>query len=135
MPNQAKLAIDQTPLTLARWRVFVVDGNWHLVAWCVESADGRVTSPISTFDADGRLAVTQSGRLYRLAGPPGDNGDADYTWHRWKHLRGVQTAQDISQEVFRALSRSKQSPASRETPATAGAVRTNTPPKPPPSPG
>lgn len=103
VPIQANIAIDQKPLTLAHWRVFLVEGNWHVVAWCVESADGRVTSPVNTFDAAGRLAATKSGRLYRLAGPPGDNGDADYTWHRWKHLLGVQKAQDITYQVFQAL--------------------------------
>jgi len=90
-------------LTLVRWRVFLVADNWHVVAWCKEGKEGRVTSPIQKFDAARSLTLTRSGRMYHLSGPPGDDGDADYTWHRWQHALGIRETRDITLAVLRAI--------------------------------
>ena len=97
--------VEQPALTLEHWRVFLAAGNCHVVAWCVENEDGRVTSPVDKFDAARRLAITKSGRIYKLSGPPGDNGDADYTWQRWKHLLRIQEVRDVTNDVLRTIQR------------------------------
>lgn len=91
-------------LTFEKWRVFLVDGCWHVVGWCVEDQAGRVTSAIAGFDPVLHTAVTKSGRRYLLTGPPGDNGDADYTWHRWKHVHQVNAVLEVTGKVLAALS-------------------------------
>jgi len=90
----------QPRLTLERWRIFLVDNHWHVVAWCVESRDGRVTSRLASFDGARRLAITTTGRTYELAGAPGDDGDADYTWHWWRRRMGAPSVKEITHCVL-----------------------------------
>ncbi len=106
MSIQVSAPVKRQPrLTLERWRIFLVENNWHVVAWCVESQDGRVTSPLASFDAARRLATTTTGRIYELAGPPGDDGDADYTWHWWRRRLGAPAVRDITQHVLQTANR------------------------------
>ena len=46
--------------------------------------EGRVSSPIVTFDAATMRGITHTGRVYELKGPPGLNMDAEYVLDRWK---------------------------------------------------
>lgn len=44
--------------------------------------------------------ITSSGRIYKLKGGPGLNGDAAYVLQRWRVINGVETLKDISDEVL-----------------------------------
>lgn len=92
---------EQPELTLHSWRVFETEtGERHLVGWCEESHEGRVSSAIEGFDAQGRRAVTRSGRVYELSKRPATNMDAEYVWTHWKARNGVAVATDVTLEVW-----------------------------------
>lgn len=95
---------------LVRWRVFEADDSTrHFVGWAIEGMSGRVSSAIQEFDAARGEGRTQSGRVYRLEGPPGEDGDASYTWNRWCELNSVTSVRDVSDEYRQAPEESTRS--------------------------
>jgi len=51
--------------------------------------EGRVSSPIVTFDKENMRGITRSGRVYQLTEiGPGFNADADYVLGEWLHRNG-----------------------------------------------
>jgi hypothetical protein len=94
----------QPALTLVRWRVLETEtGNRHLTGWCVENQEGRVSSLVRTFDPATALAVTRSGRVYRLEGLPGDDRDASYVWLQWAITNKVAEVYDRTDDVYAEL--------------------------------
>lgn len=94
----------QPALTLVRWRVLETEtGERHLTGWCVENREGRVSSLIRTFDPTNGRAVTRSGRVYRLEGPPGDDRDASYVWLQWSIANKVLEVHDRTDDVYAEL--------------------------------
>ena len=92
---------DQGALTLRGWQVFQLPGgNRHLVAYCIENREGRVSSGVRELDSRTLRATTGSGRVYSLKGPPGGNLDAKYVWKRWVSLNQVASWEDISAAVW-----------------------------------
>ncbi|TDP60448.1 hypothetical protein DES47_11648 [Roseateles toxinivorans] len=95
---------EQPHAVLHDWQVHQLDnGDRHLVGWCEDQQEGRVTSRIVAFDAATRSCKTQSGRVYALRGPAGWNGDAQYVWARWQQLFRVQDPIEVSAEVEKAI--------------------------------
>jgi hypothetical protein len=91
---------DQPSLTLAAWSVRrVSNGNTHFVGWCHENCEGRVSSAIVEFDAQTRRGRTKTGRVYQLAGTPGNDGDAEYVWQRWLLINEESSWTDVTAEV------------------------------------
>lgn len=89
----------QPEIVLRKWRVFETErGEHHFVGQNVESASGRVSSAIMTFDRSSRIGTTRSGRRYVLQGPSGRDEDAMHTWSVWKMLNDVKTAKNVSSE-------------------------------------
>lgn len=96
-------SVQQEPETrLTQWRVFKVKGlpheeeTIHFVGraeW-----EGRVCSPVQTYDPTNKRGVTRSGRVYELLGPSGHNGDAMYVWARWCNINDIQEVEDITEE-------------------------------------
>jgi hypothetical protein len=72
----------------------------HLVGIRPESMTGRVSSALSSIDATSRNAITQSGREYRLIGPPGHHDDASYVWERWCVINSVLRAIDVTTDML-----------------------------------
>jgi len=88
---------EQPELTLEYWSVRQLpDGGRHFVGWCVENAEGRVSSSIMEFDAQTLRGRTASGRVYQLAGPPGRDPDAEYAWRRWTEINEELTWSDVT---------------------------------------
>ncbi|WP_156924523.1 hypothetical protein [Derxia gummosa] len=85
MPVWPTQTVDEQPMLHVRsWRIAATKhGTQHVVGYCVENLEGRVSSAIERFDADTGTAFTTSGRRYRLLDSPGWNWDADYVWRRW----------------------------------------------------
>jgi hypothetical protein len=83
-------AAEQPDVTLTNWAAFEVNvarfhgPTIHLVGFAECEGTGRVTSPVAKLDAGSRCAVTSTGRVYRLAGAPGLNGDGHYVWQVWQ---------------------------------------------------
>lgn len=87
--------------TLVRWQVmYVVDTEArHLVGWAQDVREGRVSSPVQSWDPATRQAVTRSGRVYELAGPPGEDSEAQYVWQRWCGMHGHPPWRDVTADA------------------------------------
>ncbi len=94
--------VAQEPQTqLLQWRVMALpDGSRHLVGYASPVREGRTSSEILQFDIDQLRAVTGSGRVYALVGPPGHDGDAMYVWAVWRRLNEVDDFDDVSEQVW-----------------------------------
>lgn len=92
----------QTVLT--RWslrQVIGLDGKRtrHLVGWAV--FEGRVSTAIVSFDLARLHVITESGRLYHLAGPPGYDSDAEYVFRRWLKISDSTRSKDLTRSLLR----------------------------------
>jgi hypothetical protein len=92
-------------VVMRSWRVMEVTSPYwegasrHFVGYNVSDLEGRVSSEIVQFDHDTMTGITRSGRVYRLDGDAGHDGDADYVWARWKDLNHVESEKDVSEEI------------------------------------
>ena len=102
MPVRRVAAINAEPgIVLIRWRVLQTDqGHRHLVGAREDDFDGRVSTAIVSFDVPKQVAVTQSGRIYRLSGPPGYSEDGQYVWERWSAANGVTSYEDVTSTYY-----------------------------------
>lgn len=74
---------------LRHWSIRRFEGGaCHLVGRDRANLDGRVSTEVLEFDADGRTARTASGRRYVLVGPSGWTSDGEYVWHRVAEVIG-----------------------------------------------
>jgi len=89
-------SVSEEPTTdLTSWSVRrIPTGACHLVGWT--GSEGRVSSPIVTWDSSNRTATTRSGRRYHLSAAAGRDADADWVWGRWVQLHGVTSWTDVS---------------------------------------
>lgn len=96
---------ERPEVVLTRWRVYEValpagtEFTRHFVGYNTYEREGRVSSAIAQFDPATMCGVTQSGRVYELRGKSGWDGDADYTWNRWKAIYGVTETVDVTGEI------------------------------------
>lgn len=100
---------ERPEVVLTRWRVYEValpgdtKRTRHFVGYNPQDREGRVSSAIVQFDTATMCGVTQSGRVYELRGKSGWDGDADYTWNRWKGINGVTEAVDVTGEIKNSM--------------------------------
>lgn len=102
----ASAPVSERPeVVLTSWRIYEValpggtKCTRHFVGYNTYEREGRVSSAIVQFDPATMCGVTQSGRVYELRGKSGRDGDADYTWNRWKGINGVTEAVDVTGEI------------------------------------
>lgn len=89
---------DQSSITLTRWSVKETHtGERHFVGYNLEDCEGRVSTAIRSFDQTTGFGITESGRVYRLVGPPGYDPDGDWVWTHWASSRKVDW-QDVTDE-------------------------------------
>lgn len=102
MPIWTVLPIVQEPETRLRsWRVIeLLDGSRHLVGYATDAREGRTSSAIREFDVGLLRAVTASGRVYELVGPPSVDPDADYVWARWRRINDIDEFADVTAQVW-----------------------------------
>lgn len=94
---------DQPVINLIRWRVLEATcgqhkGERHLVGYCPENFEGRVSTAIMSFDATTMQIATKSGRAYQLLGGSGYDSDGEYVWRKWSMVNGVTDYRDVSFE-------------------------------------
>lgn len=95
---------DQPSITLVRWAVMETEGaERHFVGYNVDDREGRASTPIQSFDPVSRCGVTASGRLYRLAGPPGRDPDGEWVWSHWAGCRKLKW-RDVTKEFVKLIS-------------------------------
>lgn len=82
---------DQPSITLIRWSVMeTTSGDRHLVGYNLDDREGRASTAIQSFDPKKAQAVTRSGRIYQLVGPPGYDSDGSWVWSLWANARKIQ---------------------------------------------
>lgn len=80
---------DEPEIFLVQWQIFESPVGRHFMGYNDEWREGRVSSPIITFDSSKMRGVTRSGRVYQLsAHGPGYNGDAQYVLESWLRQNG-----------------------------------------------
>lgn len=97
-------SVQEEPETvLTQWRVMDVEltpesneYTTHFVGWA--GYEGRVCSPVKTYDPSTRRGVTSSGRVYELSGSSGNHPDAMYVWLRWLRIYGNPNYRDVTGE-------------------------------------
>lgn len=90
---------DEPEAVLTLWCIFETDKDTrHFVGY--DGRSGRVSSFIVEFDPKTRKGTTASGRVYQLRGPSHGNSDADYVWQRWCAACGVETYEDVSEQMI-----------------------------------
>ncbi|WP_198419757.1 hypothetical protein [Geomonas edaphica] len=98
---------EQPCIYLIRWSIMETEkGTCHFVGYNSGNSEGRVSTPIETFDLATVRGVTQSGRIYKLVGPPGYDPDAEWVWAmyasalklKWREVTGefVQALKDAA---------------------------------------
>lgn len=99
---------DQPIILLVRWRVLEarnieLEIERHLVGYNVDQHEGRVSTAIQHFDLTARMAVTRSGRVYQLMGPPAYDSDGAWVWGHWSRLNGMTDEIDVTEEVWKSI--------------------------------
>lgn len=91
---------DEEPKTkLTHWRVYSVPTKGdHPTLHFVGNAgyEGRVSSPIVSYDPKIKQGVSSSGRVYELYGNPGYNSNAMHVWGAWLSLCGIEKYDDYT---------------------------------------
>lgn len=94
---------EEPSITLTSWMIIETvepEPSRHFVGYNDAGREGRVSSPIVTFDAETMRGQTHTGRVYELSGSSGLNGDADYVLGRWQRGYKVE-AIDITEQVLK----------------------------------
>lgn len=101
MPIYVGSDVEECPeITLERWSIREIDnGNRHFVGFDTVYCDGRVSTPIISFDPRTRQGMTSSGRRYWLLGRAGFDKDAEYVWNRVKRVWEISNWSDITQQM------------------------------------
>ena len=98
------VSVKDEPLThLHSWQAHKVqnlDGSWDLHFHGYTGYEGRVCSKVVEFDKEKMVGKTRSGRLYKLVGEPGYNGDAEYVWGNWLHTYGNPETEDVTDKLY-----------------------------------
>ncbi len=61
---------------------------------------GRMTAPVVSLDLRSLCATTQSGRSYRLSGPPLPDPDARYVFTSWARVSGGTNTKDMTRALM-----------------------------------
>ena len=94
--------VEDEPVTiLTHWSVRRISANFdgkgdstHFVGY--EGHEGRVCSPLQDYDKTKMRATSRSGRVYKLVGPPGHHGDAEWVWGLYLKRNGDPQWQDVT---------------------------------------
>ncbi len=98
-------------IDLILWSVWRTEQDeLHLVGMRPNSMTARVSSAVTSLDAECRSAVTGSGREYRLMGPPGHHADAVHVWRTWCAVNHVEDAFEVTANVLTATRTTGEAP-------------------------
>ena len=82
---------------LERWSIRESDkGERHFLGHNIHSQDGRVSTPIRSFDPVTRTGTTATGSKYRLLGRAGRDSDAEYVWGTAVKAWGIKKWEDVT---------------------------------------
>ncbi|TDY21939.1 hypothetical protein B0G81_2177 [Paraburkholderia sp. BL6665CI2N2] len=87
-------------VVLERWSIRETDtGTRHFVGFNIVNREGRVSTPILTFDPDSRTGTTESGSTYTLVGRAGRDSDGEYVWGHAARAWKVKNWRDVTPEL------------------------------------
>jgi hypothetical protein len=96
---------EQADIHLDLWQVYEVSSKtWgdkktrHLVGYNVFDREGRVSTPIKSFNPETRVALTESGRSYLLSSNSGFDRDADYVWGHFCLVNKIKDVEIVTSE-------------------------------------
>ncbi|REG52094.1 hypothetical protein B0G80_8610 [Paraburkholderia sp. BL6669N2] len=85
---------------LERWSIRQSDkGERHFVGYDILACDGRVSTPIRSFDPVTRTATTASGSKYQLVGRAGRDSDGEYVWSIASKAWGIGVWTDVTPDL------------------------------------
>ena len=93
---------DEPKTRLVRWSAYEVahetGATVHFVGTTSDRyPEGRVSSPIKSFDKETCIGISRSGRQYQLVGETERPGrDATYTFNAWLNVNGNPKIEDVS---------------------------------------
>lgn len=95
------LPVEEEPeVILSSWSIREDrEGLRYFVGFNEINQDGRVSTPIQTFDSKTRVGITQSGRRYILVGRAGSHRDGDYVWSMVVAVRELGSWRDVTAEL------------------------------------
>ncbi len=98
MPIWSVSPVTQEPeVLLSDWQIVEIPaGTRHFVGYNQGLREGRVSSTIVEFDPATRTGITESGRVDRLVGEPGEHQDALWTWTGWMRVNSVKSFQLVT---------------------------------------
>ncbi|MFM0078787.1 hypothetical protein P0D72_07835 [Paraburkholderia sediminicola] len=87
-------------VVLERWSIREADGGQrHFVGFSIIDCDGRVSTPIRSFDPVTRTGSTESGSTYQLVGRAGHDKDAEYVWTHAAKAWNIKAWKDVTQDL------------------------------------
>lgn len=101
-PDPSEFAVRMTDWTVREIFIPALGESSRHLCGLVDNVEGRVCSPIKSFDADSMSFITRSGKFYYVMGSPGGHADAEYTWGQWTHLQGIEydDYKDVTEEYY-----------------------------------
>lgn len=92
---------DQPEITLRNWTAYATDlGTIHLVGYNVTDYEGRTSTAVVNFDKETMRAVTASGRVYQLEGPPGYDSDGHWVWGTYQRVNKINSYTNVSDQFY-----------------------------------
>ena len=101
-----KTVQDEPEVVLTNWAIVELTSElWagstvHFVGYNSLYREGRVTSPLMSYNPIKKSAITRSGRHYVLSGEPGLNPDASYVFETYKRINKVDTVVSITKDFY-----------------------------------
>jgi len=94
------MAAGGNAVVLERWSIRETSaGTRHFLGFNLVAGDGRVSTPIQSFDPVTRTGVTKSGSTYSLVGPAGQDKDAEYVWSCIEKAWKIEQWRDITAQL------------------------------------
>lgn len=102
MPIWRTRPVEQIPkIEMASWMFIRTELDVvHHVGRNVTEDEGRVSSRVVSFDVNTRVAVTHTGRRYRLIGEPGSDADSDHVFAAWCAANTVLAWNGVTAQVL-----------------------------------
>lgn len=100
-----EVVLEVPHVLLSQWSAFIC--GWpdeakpfstHLVGYRAATGKSRASSAVVRFDPETRRAVTASGRVYELVGPPDPQSDAIYIRSEWFSVNGGRYVRDATSD-------------------------------------
>jgi hypothetical protein len=101
MPIYLDTDVHENPeILLECWSIReTASGDRYFVGFNTVECDGRVSTPIVSFDPRTRFGLTSSGRQYRLLGRAGFDKDGEYVWNRVTSIWETPSWSDITEQL------------------------------------